>query len=92
MDIGIIVPHGWEGEYDDWDAQDAWGDAVEVAAQADRLGFESIWLFDNLHTRLETKDDILFESFTSLSALAALTHHMRIGHPVACTAWRSPPR
>ena len=21
MDSGIIVPHGWEGEYDDWDAQ-----------------------------------------------------------------------
>ena len=21
MDSGKIVPHGWEGEYDDWDAQ-----------------------------------------------------------------------
>ncbi len=86
---GLVVTQQGRGSFV-WDAQDAWGHAVEVAVQADRLGFETIWLFDHLHTRLEAKDDMLFESFTSLSALAALTHHVRIGHAVACTAWRNP--
>ena len=86
---GLVVTQQGRGSFV-WDAQDAWGHAVEVAVQADRLGFETIWLFDHLNTRLEAKDDMLFESFTSLSALATLTHHVRIGHAVACTAWRNP--
>ena len=44
-----------------------------MAQQADRLGFESIWLFDHLHTTPRPTDEITFESFTTMSALAALT-------------------
>ena len=46
---------------------------MAVAQQADRLGFESIWLFDHFHTVPRPTDEITFESFTSLAALAALT-------------------
>ena len=35
-------------------------------------------------------DEITFESFTSLSALAALTERVRLGHIVICTAFRNP--
>ncbi len=35
-------------------------------------------------------DEITFESFTSLSALAALTSRVRLGHVVICTAFRNP--
>jgi DNA polymerase III alpha subunit len=35
-------------------------------------------------------DEITFESFTSLSALAALTSRVRLGHIVICTAFRNP--
>ena len=48
MKLGVIVPQGWTGEYDGWDPLEAWT-AAEVARQADRLGFESIWLFDHFH-------------------------------------------
>ena len=50
MRIGVIVPQGWIGEYDGWDPLDAWRRTTEVARQAERLGFESIWLFDHFHT------------------------------------------
>ena len=73
MKLGVIVPQGWTGEYDGWDPLDAWRRTVEIAQQADRLGFESIWLFDHFHTVPRPTDEITFESFTSLSALAALT-------------------
>ncbi len=88
--IGAIVPQGWVGEYDGWDPLKAWRRTTEVAAQADRLGFESIWLFDHFHTVPRPTDEITFESFTTLSALAALTERVRLGHVVICTAFRNP--
>jgi F420-dependent oxidoreductase-like protein len=90
MKIGAIVPQGWVGEYDGWDPLDAWRRTTEVARQADRLGFESIWAFDHFHTVPRPTDEITFESFTTLSALAALTERVRLGHIVICTAFRNP--
>jgi F420-dependent oxidoreductase-like protein len=90
MKLGAIVPQGWTGEYDGWDPLDAWRRTTEVAQQAERLGFESVWLFDHVHTVPEPRDEITFESFTSLSALAALTERVRLGHIVICTAFRNP--
>jgi F420-dependent oxidoreductase-like protein len=90
MKIGAIVPQGWVGEYDGWAPVDAWRRTAAVAQQADRLGFESIWLFDHFHTVPRPTDEITFESFTSLAALAALTGRVRLGHIVICTAFRNP--
>ncbi|HEV8490224.1 MAG TPA: TIGR03560 family F420-dependent LLM class oxidoreductase [Candidatus Limnocylindrales bacterium] len=90
MKIGAIVPQGWQGEYDGWDPLDAWRRTVEVARQADELGYESIWLFDHFHAVPRPTDEITFESFTSLSALAARTERVRLGHIVICTGFRNP--
>jgi F420-dependent oxidoreductase-like protein len=90
MKLGAIVPQGWTGEYDGWEPLDAWRRTTAVAQQAERLGFESIWLFDHVHTVPRPTDEITFESFTSLAALAALTERVRLGHIVICTAFRNP--
>ena len=90
MDIGVVVPQGWTGEYDGWDAPRAWERTVSVARQAERLGFESVWLFDHFHTEPDPTDELTFESFTTLAALAALTERVRLGHVVICTAFRNP--
>ncbi|HEX7949979.1 MAG TPA: TIGR03560 family F420-dependent LLM class oxidoreductase [Candidatus Limnocylindrales bacterium] len=90
MKIGTLVPQGWVGEYDGWDPLDAWRRTVRVAQEAERLGFESIWLFDHFHTIPRPTDEITFESFTSLAALAALTSRVRLGHVVICTGFRNP--
>jgi F420-dependent oxidoreductase-like protein len=88
--VGVLVPQGWTGEYDGWEPRRAWERSVAVARQADDLGFESIWLFDHFHTVPRPKDEITFESFTSLSALAMATTRVRIGHLVICTGYRNP--
>jgi F420-dependent oxidoreductase-like protein len=90
MKLGVIVPQGWVGEYDGWEPLEAWRRTTEVARQADRLGFESVWLFDHFHTVPRPTDEITFESFTSLAALAAITDRVRLGHIVICTAFRNP--
>jgi F420-dependent oxidoreductase-like protein len=90
MKLGIIVPQGWTGEYDGWEPERAWARTVGVAQQAERIGAESIWLFDHFHTVPKPTDELTFESFTSLSALAALTERVRLGHIVLCNGFRNP--
>ncbi len=90
MKLGVIVPQGWTGEYDGWEPERAWARSVDVARQAERIGAESIWLFDHFHTVPKPTDELTFESFTSLSALAALTERVRLGHVVICNGFRNP--
>jgi F420-dependent oxidoreductase-like protein len=90
LKVGVIVPQGWTGEYDDWQSDAAWERTAAIALQAERLGFESIWMFDHFHTVPKPTDEITFESFTSLSALAALTQRVRLGQIVICNGFRNP--
>ena len=90
MRLGVIVPQGWVGEYDGWEPEVAWARTVDVARQAERIGAESIWLFDHFHTVPRPIDEITFESFTSLAALAALTERVRLGQVVICNGFRNP--
>jgi F420-dependent oxidoreductase-like protein len=90
MKVGVIVPQGWTGEYDGWEPALAWQRTVRVARQAERLGFDSIWLFDHFTTVPRPTDEITFESFTVLSALAALTERVRLGQIVICNGFRNP--
>jgi F420-dependent oxidoreductase-like protein len=90
MKLGVIVPQGWTGEFRGWEPERAWSRAVAVAREADRLGFESIWLFDHFHTVPKPTDELTFESFSSLAALAALTDRVRLGHVVICNGFRNP--
>ncbi|MBA2381760.1 MAG: TIGR03560 family F420-dependent LLM class oxidoreductase [Chloroflexi bacterium] len=90
MQVGLLVPQGWKGEYDGWDPADAWARTIELARQAEEVGFESIWVFDHFHTVPVPTDEITFESFSVLAALAMATRRVRLGHMVVCTGFRNP--
>lgn len=104
MKVGAILPNGWTGEYDGWDSRAAWARTVAVARQAERLGYESVWFWDHVHTVKVVKpegalypdvqpgktDEITFEAYTSLSAIAALTSRVRLGQIVTCNGFRNP--
>ncbi|MEZ0239432.1 MAG: LLM class flavin-dependent oxidoreductase, partial [Chloroflexota bacterium] len=89
MKIGVVVPQGWAREYSGFTPDQAWARTVALAAQSERLGFESVWLFDHFHTVPEPTDELTFESFTALSALAAVTSRVRLGHLVICSGYRN---
>src|SRR5450756_566437 len=82
MDVGVMVPQGWKGEFDGWRPADAWSNAIARAQQAEALGFESLWAFDHFTTVPDPTQEITFESFTMLAALAQATSRARIGHMV----------
>jgi F420-dependent oxidoreductase-like protein len=90
MQVGLMAPQGWKGEYDGWPAADAWARTIDLARQAEDLGFESLWVFDHFHTVPVPTDEITFESFSVVSALAMVTERVRLGHMVVCTGFRNP--
>jgi F420-dependent oxidoreductase-like protein len=90
MQVGLLVPQGWKHEYDGWDAAQAWARSMTLARNAETLGFESEWVFDHFHTTPDTTDEITFESFTTLTAIAMHTARVRIGHMVICAGYRNP--
>ena len=90
MKVGLITPQGWKLEYKGWDPAKAWANTVELAVQAEELGFESLWAFDHYTTVPEPEDEMTLESFTHLSAIAMATQNVRLGHMVICTAFRNP--
>ena len=90
MKVGIVLPQGWMQEYRDRDPAEAWSQTVAAAQASERLGFESVWLYDHFHTWPAPEDVPVFEPFVSLSALAALTQRVRLGHIVICTGFRNP--
>jgi len=62
-----------------------------VAADAEQLGFDSIWLSDHFTTVEEQPEATVLEAFTCLSALAAVTDRIRLGTwcsapPTVCRA------
>ena len=90
MKVGLLIPQGWKGEYDGWDPAAAWARTLELTVDAERLGFESLWAFDHFHTVPNPTDELTFESFAMVTAMAMVTHRVRLGHMVICTGFRNP--
>ncbi len=90
MKAGLLIPQGWKYEYNGWDPAVAWSRTLDLARHAEDLGFESEWVFDHFHTVPDPMDEITFESFTTLTAIAGVTSRVRLGHMVICTGFRNP--
>ena len=91
MQVGLMAPQGWKGEYDGWDPADAWARTLELAA-AGRGARVRVALGRSTTSTpsREPTDEMTFESFSVLSALAMATERVRLGHMVICTGFRNP--
>jgi len=90
MQVGVLAPQGWKGEFDGWHPAKAWQRTVDYAKAAEGLGFESVWVFDHFTTVPDPTDEITFESFSTITALAMITRRVRLGHMVICATFRNP--
>jgi probable F420-dependent oxidoreductase len=61
-----------------------------LALAAEEAGFASFWLPDHLIHRSGDTDGGMWEAFTYLSGLAAVTSRITLGPLVACTSFRNP--
>jgi alkanesulfonate monooxygenase SsuD/methylene tetrahydromethanopterin reductase-like flavin-dependent oxidoreductase (luciferase family) len=62
---------------------------VSIWTEAEKLGFDSGWLYDHLYS-LSKKEEVCVECWTTLTYLASLTKRMKIGSMVLCNQFRHP--
>jgi alkanesulfonate monooxygenase SsuD/methylene tetrahydromethanopterin reductase-like flavin-dependent oxidoreductase (luciferase family) len=68
----------------------SWPELVERFVLADELGFDHAWLVDHLMPTDPPHDRSMFEAWTSLAALAAMTTRVRLGVLVSSNTFRHP--
>lgn len=89
--FGVFVPQGWKMDLVSIDgAQAKWAKAVEVAQLAERLGFDSLWVYDHFHNVPRPAEEAVFECWTMIAAISQLTSTIRLGQMVGCNSYRSP--
>ena len=88
LHIGYILPI-LEGWYAGNTA--GWGDLAAQACAAEASGFDSLWIPDHLLYRFEGLEPFgIWECWSLVSAVAAITQRIEIGTIVAVTSFRNP--
>ena len=74
--FGVFVPQGWKMDLVSIDgAQAKWAKAVEVAQLAERLGFDSLWVYDHFHNVPRPATEAVFECWTTIAAISPPRTH-----------------
>jgi alkanesulfonate monooxygenase SsuD/methylene tetrahydromethanopterin reductase-like flavin-dependent oxidoreductase (luciferase family) len=83
------VPQGWKLELAGLSPAEAWSVVASAARRIEGLGYDHLWVFDHFETFPDRRPEPLFDSWTTLTALAGLTRRVRLGVMVSCVAYRS---
>ena len=62
----------------------------QVAREAERLGFDGLWVYDHFHTVPRPTIEATFECWSLMAALAVETQRIRLGQMVTCNSYRPP--
>lgn len=90
MRFGAFVPQGWRLDLAGLDVDQHWPTMVEVAQDIERLGYESLWVYDHFHTWPEPTQEVTYEAWTLMAAIAPVTSTVRLGQMCTCNTYRPP--
>lgn len=89
--FGLFVPQGWRLDLVHLtDPVKQYEAMTEVARQADRCGYDALWVYDHFHTTPNPQLETTFECWTTTAALARDTSRIRVGQMVTCNGYRNP--
>ena len=89
MKIGVMLPLG--GDDGPGGTMPGWKDVRAVAEAADQSGLDSVWIADHfLYRSPEGQVYGMHDSWTLLSAVAAITSRVELGNMVLCASFRDP--
>jgi F420-dependent oxidoreductase-like protein len=90
MRFGAFVPQGWRLDLVGIDAEEQWPTMLAVAKTIEAAGYESVWVYDHFHTVPVPTQEVTYEAWTLMAALAATTDTVRLGQMCTCNGYRSP--
>ncbi len=91
MIFGVFTPQGWKLELAGvGDARAQWEVTLSTALAAERLGLDSVWVYDHVHNVPVPSNESVFECWTTVAALAQATSTIRLGQMVGCAGYRNP--
>ncbi len=90
MRFGAFLPQGWRLDLVGIDTTDHWSTMVDVAQTIERSGFESLWVYDHFHTYPVPTQEVTYEAWTLMAALATITETVRLGQMCTCNSYRPP--
>ena len=90
MEFGAFVPQGWRLDLAGIPSDQHWPTMLAVAKDIESLRFDSLWVYDHFHTVPEPTQEVTYEAWTLMSALAATTDTVRLGQMCTCNTYRPP--
>ena len=89
--FGVFIPQGWKMELVSIsDPVDKWNKTVEIAQLAEKLGFDSIWVYDHFHNVPRPAHEAVFECWTTMAAISQRTTTIRLGQMGGGNLYREP--
>ncbi|MDQ5852254.1 MAG: LLM class flavin-dependent oxidoreductase [Chloroflexota bacterium] len=90
LKVGLFLPQieGWMAE------GSGWRETLALARRAEEVGFDSLWVVDHLLYRPFEEPELptsgVWDSWSWLAALAAVTTRIELGPLVTSTSFRNP--
>jgi F420-dependent oxidoreductase-like protein len=90
MRFGAFVPQGWRLDLVGIEPSQQWPTMSKVALAIEAAGFESAWVYDHFHTVPLATQEVTYEAWALMAALAVVTDKVRLGQMCTCNSYRHP--
>ena len=91
MRFGTMVPQGWKLDLVGIPDDEQWAYIARSAQRIEATGWDSLWVYDHFHTHPLVQNESVFDAWTLMASLAAVTNEVRIGQMCTCVLYRPAP-